>query len=175
MSGLAQPSVAPAGSRALMRDLGASAYAIVILLLTSIGVGAAGRRGILIPVAVPFALVLIVALRRLRPSAERWAWALFTLWLGSTYLQSGGAVERVILAGYGALALAGVLLNPWFLVAAWVAHPLWDLVPHSLPPVLKDLPTACLGFDWVIAAYLVTVAYRRRAQPQISRAGHASS
>ncbi|MFN7984825.1 MAG: DUF6010 family protein [Vicinamibacterales bacterium] len=146
----------------VLRRVGSSVYTLAILLLTSIGVGLAGRRGILIPVAAPFAVVLVLALRVLRPSAERAAWALFTLWLGSTYLQTGSAIERFALVAYGSLALAGVFLSPWWLVAAWVAHPLWDQVPRTLPPVLQDLPTACLFFDWVIAAYLVIGSYQQR-------------
>lgn len=139
---------------------GEAIYAIVVLLLTSVGVGAAARRGILIPVAVPFAAVLVVALRLLRPPAERAAWALFTVWLGTTYLQTGATSETVMALLYLAAALAGVFVSPWLLVAAWAAHPLWDLLPRTLPALLSDLPTACLFFDLAIAAYLAWVTAR---------------
>jgi len=135
-------------------------YALVVLLLTSAGVGAAARRGILIPVAVPFAGALIVTLRLLRPSAERGAWALFTVWLGSTYLSTGAGIETAAALAYVALALGGVFVSPWLLVAAWALHPAWDLLPRTLPDLLHDLPMACLLFDGAIALYLARVAYQ---------------
>ncbi len=143
-----------------------AAYALLILLLTSAGVGAAARRGILIPVAVPFAGVLIVALRLLRPSAEQGAWALFTVWLGTTYLSTGAGIETAAALVYLALALGGVFVSPWLLVAAWVLHPAWDLLPRTLPDVLHDLPMACLLFDGAIAFYLAWAAYQAgRSRP----------
>jgi hypothetical protein len=60
-----------------------------------------------------------------------------------------GALLIVILA-----AIAGVVWSPWFLVAIWVLHPIWDLLPRDLPEQQHDLPIACLMYDLVVAAYL---------------------
>lgn len=139
-----------------------SVYAVVILLATSVGVGLAARRGILIPVAAPFSLVLIASLRWMRPATERAAWALFTVWLGTTYLQTGAGIERVVGLAYVALALGGVFFTPWLLVAAWALHPVWDLMPRTLPELLHDLPMACLLFDGLIAGYLAWSARQQR-------------
>lgn len=149
--------------RLSLRRFASSVYVVAVLMLTSVGVGLAGRRGVLIPVAAPFAVVLVFALRVLRPAAERAAWAAFTLWLGSTYLQTGGVVERSVLLAYASMAAAGLFVSPWWLVAAWGVHPVWDLLPQrTLPLVLMNLPTACLLFDWVIAAYLTIASSRQR-------------
>lgn len=134
--------------------LGSGAYAFVLLVATSIGVGAAARGHLLIPVAVPFAGVLIAALRVLRPTAERHAWALFTVWLGTTYLSTGAGSETMMAGVYLALALGGSFISPWFLVVAWAIHPAWDLLPRTLPELLHDLPMACLLFDGAVAIYL---------------------
>ena len=58
-------------------------------MLTGSAIGAAAKAGYLIPAAVPFALVLILILRFMNPKLERIAWAAFTVWLGSTYVQLG--------------------------------------------------------------------------------------
>lgn len=136
---------------------GAGLYAFALLVATSIGVGVAARSH-LIPVALPFAGVLIAALRLIRPGAERHAWALFTVWLGTTYLQTGAGTETVLAVAYLALALAGSFVSPWFLVGAWAFHPVWDLLPRTLPELLQDLPMACLLFDGAIAVYLAWAA-----------------
>lgn len=151
--------------------VGAGLYAFALLIATSIGVGFAARGHLLIPVAVPFAGVLIAALRLLRPAFERHAWALFTVWLGTTYLQTGARTETIMAVVYLAMALAGSFASPWFLVAAWTFHPAWDLLPRSLPALLHDLPMACLLFDGAVAVYLGWAARtgwfapRHRPQP----------
>lgn len=147
-------SVAASRARLWGARVGAGAYAFALLIATSIGVGAAARGHLLIPVALPFAGVLIGALRLVRPTAERHAWALFTVWLGTTYLQTGAGTETVLSVAYLALALAGSFVSPWFLVAAWAFHPVWDLLPRTLPDLLQDLPMACLLFDGAVAVYL---------------------
>lgn len=153
-------AASPSLPRRIATRTGEALFVIVVIVLTSAGVGAAARRGILIPVAVPFAAVLVVVLRLLRPAAERAAWALFTVWLGTTYLQTGAGIETAAALVYIAAAIGGVLVSPWLLVAAWVAHPLWDLLPRELPDLLHDLPAACLFFDLAIASYLAWAATR---------------
>ncbi|MFD0888632.1 DUF6010 family protein, partial [Streptosporangium algeriense] len=73
---------------------------------------------------------------------------------------AGGGVEYVASGTVVALALLGVFRSPWFLVAAWVLHPVWDVaVPRHLEPPLTDLPAACVLYDLLVAGYL---AYRAR-------------
>jgi hypothetical protein len=54
-----------------------------------------------------------------------------------------------------AAAIAGAFWSPWFLVAIWFVHPLWDLIPRDLPDHQHDLPLACLIYDLVVALYLL--------------------
>jgi hypothetical protein len=54
-----------------------------------------------------------------------------------------------------AAAIAGAFWSPWFLIAIWFVHPLWDLIPRDLPDHQHDLPLACLIYDLVVALYLL--------------------
>lgn len=63
--------------------------------------------------------------------------------------------------GFGALALLGARVSPWFLALGWLAHGPWDLAGHGL----EDLsympawyPGACFGFDLVAGCYLAVRA-----------------
>ena len=57
------------------------------------------------------------------------------------------------------MAVAGVRGSPWWLVAGWALHPVWDVPLHYLGPGHAFAPEsyaiACLSWDWVIAAYLI--------------------
>lgn len=146
----------------LARVIGATLFLLVLLVATSAGVGLAARNGLLVIVAVPFAAVLVVVLRAFGPAVERAGWALFTAWLGTTYLQTGAGIETAVALGYVALGLVGAFAWPWAFVLAWAGHPFWDLVPRTLPPLLVDLPTACLFFDGFIAIYLAWAIWNER-------------
>ncbi len=134
------------------------AYLVVVLVVVSSGVSLLAKAEILIPAAAPFGLILIAALFWLAPRPQLVGWGLFTLWLSTTYLTLGGIEIAATLVVAG-LAVLGVLRSSWFLVAAWVIHPVWDLVPRQLPDLLHDLPVACLIYDLLIAGYL---AWRSR-------------
>ncbi len=70
--------------------------------------------------------------------------------------------ELVGVGIYGTMGLLGLRGSPWWLAAAWAAHPLWDVALHyfgpggSFAPVGYTIP--CLSFDLLVAAY-VAVAY----------------
>lgn len=146
----------------LARGLGAAVFLLVLLVATSAGVGLAARNGVLVIVAVPFAAVLVIVLRTLGATVERAGWALFTVWLGTTYLQTGAGMETALALVYVALGLVGAFASPWAFVLAWAGHPFWDLLPRTLPPLLVDLPTACLFFDGFIAIYLAWAIWNER-------------
>ena len=111
-------------------------YILFLIMLTGSAIGTAAKAGYLIPTAVPFALVLILILRFMNPKLERIAWAAFTVWLGSTYVQLGNLIEYGLFFAYIALALLGVLKSPYFFVAAWLFHPVWDFIPRELPEAI---------------------------------------
>ena len=63
-----------------VRRLGVSLAILALLVGSGAGVGAAARSGRLIPVAFPFALALILVLRRFGAPAERWGLSLIHIW-----------------------------------------------------------------------------------------------
>lgn len=140
-------------------------YVVLLLILAGFGVAAAANAGILISVAVPFAAVLILGLRMMGAKPELIAWAAFTVWLGSTYLQTSQPVEYLVLLIYILAAILGLFKSPYFLAAAWLIHPGWDFVQRVLPPQLVDLPKACVLFDLPIGIYLVWGTLVGRLQP----------
>lgn len=152
-------------------------YLAGLLYLTGFGVDSAAANAALIPFALPAALVLILAmrllgLRRIGRRMELVGWAVFTVWLGTTYVVTSPTVmwfEVVVLVGYVGLALLGVAKSPYFLAVAWLLHPVWDFVPRELPALLTDLPTACILFDVPIGIYLVLGAATGRWRVLASR------
>lgn len=75
-------------------------------------------------------------------------------------------IELSGLIVFGGLAFAG-LRSTWLLLAAgWAAHMAWDAVPHLAMPGGSFAPLwyvmLCLGFDAVIAAYIVWSSLRER-------------
>ena len=70
-------------------------------------------------------------------------------------------VELAGVGLYGAVSWAGLRGSPWWIVAGWALHPVWDIVLHyvgsgrAFAPVWFTVP--CVSFDLGVAAY---VAYR---------------
>lgn len=72
-----------------------------------------------------------------------------SIWMG---------VELAGVAVYAALAVVGVRYSPWWLVAGWLLHPLWDVVLHYFGPGHAFAPEsytiACVTWDWIAASML---------------------
>src|SRR5215212_4055275 len=70
-------------------------------------------------------------------------------------------VELVGVVVFGTLVLLGLRGSPWWLVAGWVLHPLWDAGLHYFGPGSSFAPEpyaiACISFDWVVAGYIAIV------------------
>lgn len=147
---------------AIVKGAGRTVYIVLLLYLAGLAIGSAAREHMLIPVALPFAAALVLAARVLGPRTELAAWAVLTVWLGSTYLQTGATRETVAFVVYAGLALLGAFKSPYVLAAAWLLHPLWDFVPRELPALLTDLPAACILFDVPIGLYLLWNARKGR-------------
>ncbi len=154
---------------------GQTLLVLAIIVASGAGVSAAARAGVLIQAAFPFAVGLVVLLRLFPAPAERWAWVGFTVWLGSTYLATGAAMERVALVAYMVAAALGAFVSPLYLVAAWLLHPVWDFLPRTLPPLLTDLPVACLLFDLPIGAYIAWAWKQRRWDRRLVADGEAAT
>lgn len=56
---------------------------------------------------------------------------------------------------YAALGIAGVKRSPWWLVAGWALHPVWDVPLHYFGPGHAFTPEsyaiACAAWDWIAA------------------------
>jgi hypothetical protein len=139
------------------RTLAGTAQALYVLLVavaTVAFIGWATDHDVLLAVALPLGLALVGALAWLPARPQHLAWAGLSVWLLATVYLGHGAKEYGALAAVLLLAVAGTFVSPWFLVALWALHPLWDLVPRDLPAHQHDLPHACLVYDLVVAAYL---------------------
>jgi hypothetical protein len=80
-------------------------------------------------------------------------------------------VEVAGIAIYTAMGWRGLRGSPWWLVAGWAAHPLWDVVlhfigpGHAFAPVTYTIP--CLTYDFAVAAiYAVQLVVIRRGAVQ---------
>jgi hypothetical protein len=149
----------------VLKRVAVATYLLILLYAAGVGIDLAANERLLIPYALPAAIVLIVAVRVLGKKAELAGWAVFTIWLGSTYLLSGDSVatvEVIAFLAYLSLGLLGAFRSPYFLALAWLLHPAWDFFPRALPDVLQDLPTACILFDVPIGLYLIWYARRGR-------------
>jgi hypothetical protein len=71
------------------------------------------------------------------------------------------AVETAGLALYGILAWLGLKTSPWWLALGWAGHVVWDLALHLEPAhatVPMWYPWGCVGFDLIVAGYLLSLA-----------------
>jgi len=121
------------------------------------------RAGHLIVGVVPLAIALVVAFAWLEPKWQTGAWAGAGFWLLSlVYVVTGDSKEYIFFVAVAIVTILGAYKSPWFLVGLWFVHPLWDLIPRSLPPHLHDLPIACLIYDLIVAFYLVWAIRTKR-------------
>ncbi|MFF0578093.1 DUF6010 family protein [Streptosporangium saharense] len=146
-----------------VRITGWVVYVVVVMVAMTHAIGVVARADLLVAAALPLGVVLVLALCWLPGRVELAAWGAVTVGiLAPTYLAHGG-VEYAALAVVVALTLLGMFRSPWFLVAAWVLHPVWDVVvPRHLEPPLTDLPMACVLYDLLVAAYLAYRTHRGR-------------
>jgi uncharacterized protein DUF6010 len=82
------------------------------------------------------------------------------------------ALEFIGVSAFGALAWLGVRRSPAWLALGWATHVGWDVGLHlgvGAPPFVPAFfPTFCIGFDLVVAVYVLSRVYARRgsgAQP----------
>ncbi len=149
-----------------LRSVGYTAYVAVVAIAMSYGIGFGTSAGLLIPLALPLGIAFVAAMFWLPDRVQLVGWAVLTVWLLSTTYLGFGDQEYFALVAIVVLSLLGVFKSPWFLVAAWALHPLWDvLVPRHLHDSLTDLPIGCLIYDLVIALYLGWRASRGRLAP----------
>lgn len=130
-------------------------YIVLLLYLAGLGIDSAAKEEMLIQTALPFAAILIPAVKVLGRKSELPGWAVFTIWLGSAYLPIGKPVDYVAFLVYLNMAFVGVYKSPYILALAWLFHPVLDFIPRELPAMFKDLPVACIVFDIPIGLYIL--------------------
>jgi ABC transporter len=106
-------------------------------------------------------LCALLGLRRIGANGEQLAWAAFSVWPGSTYLQTNAPLEYALLLLYTLLAVLGIFKAPYLLAMAWLFHPVWNFLPRDLPPDLSDSPLACVLFDIPIEGVRVHLQSKR--------------
>jgi hypothetical protein len=83
------------------------------------------------------------------------------------------AVELLGIAFYGAIGARGIKGSAWWLVAGWLAHPVWDIALHYVGPGRSfapvDYTVPCLTYDIAVAA-IVAVAIVSGRMPQLRHA-----
>lgn len=74
-------------------------------------------------------------------------------------------IELLQVIAFSVLGLIGWRGPAKWLALGWALHPLWDFGLHYLGPGNTFAPmsyvTACISFDWVVAAYIF-IAYRSK-------------
>lgn len=129
-------------------------YVGVVSLGISYLIGFLTNLDLLLIAALPLGVFLVLLLAWLPSRSQLVAWGAITIWLLSTVYLGASDIEYIMLFAVVAASVAGVFWSPYFLVAIWIIHPVWDLIPRDLPDHLHDLPLACLIYDLVVALYL---------------------
>jgi hypothetical protein len=142
---------------------------ILLLPLEYLIVAKLQRRQATWPVAA-VALLAVLALQALdvvAPAAVLAAVALVVLVWGAVdgqLLRPGAfGVQALGMLGFGALALAGLVVDPdlgrWLVAAGWFLHGVWDFVYFKLDRVVaRSYAEWCGAFDILVAAELVFLA-----------------
>lgn len=130
-------------------------YVGLIAVGVSYVIGFATQADLLLVAALPLGISLVAALAWLPAKAQLVGWSATTAWLLSTVYLGTSDLEWFMLFAVLAAAIAGAVWSPWFLIAIWFIHPLWDLIPRDLPEHQHDLPWACFIYDLVVAFYLL--------------------
>jgi hypothetical protein len=76
------------------------------------------------------------------------------------------ALEGVGVALFTALAWLGLRVSLWWLTLGWLAHVGWDVGLHldrPQPVVGPWYPLLCVGFDLVVAGFLLSAAGTSRS------------
>jgi hypothetical protein len=119
--------------------------------------------GHLLSGALPLGVGLVLSLAWLAPRWQCGAWAALTLWLlPLVYAATGSPIEYAALVIVVAGTLLGIFRSPWFLVGVWFFHPVWDMLPRTLPAARHDFPVACLIYDLIVACYLTWAVRKGR-------------
>lgn len=83
------------------------------------------------------------------------------------------AVEMTGVAIYGSIALFSFMGSPWFLVAGFLARPLWAIQFHYIGTgsafTPEWIPLVETGFDLVLAAFAGFMATRRAAPAPVAQ------
>jgi hypothetical protein len=75
------------------------------------------------------------------------------------------AYEAVGVALFAGFAWLGLRFAPWWLAAGWITHVGWDVGLHldrAQPVVGAWYPLLCVGFDLVVAGFILRTARRPR-------------
>lgn len=95
---------------------------------------------------------------------------MITAWMGMTYAHSGAWFEILVFVCIMLVGILGYLTSPWWFVAAWGFHLLWNFLPretdhhaaHATMGHLGISQAASATYDVIIFAYLLVAALAGR-------------
>ena len=110
--------------------------------------------------------VFILLARRMGVGRELWLYSVALVIAALIYLVFAArgaslswlALELAGLAVFTILAWLGLKISAWILAFGWAAHAAWDAILHKLTDadfVPAWYPLVCLGFDLLLAGYIV--------------------
>ena len=111
------------------------------------------------------AVITIGFIRRKAVQSERGSYATVLIVMAIVYVAfplwtrdlEWVLIETAGLAGFIVIAVLGRKVSPWFLVVGMFAHVIWDMAHHanvSAAFVPQWYPTACFGYDLLVAGYI---------------------
>jgi hypothetical protein len=75
-------------------------------------------------------------------------------------------IESVVVLIYLGVAVSGLLVSAWWLVAGYVLHGIWDLLHHNRAfgaRVVRWYIPFCVLYDWLIALFLLVLIVVQRS------------
>jgi hypothetical protein len=70
-------------------------------------------------------------------------------------------IEIIVASAFVMMAIFGLWISPWILIAGLFLHGLWDIAHHTKMFRLAKIPEwyvpFCAAYDWVIAVYLTFI------------------
>jgi len=79
----------------------------------------------------------------------------------SSHSKRARIIEIIVASAFVLIAIYGLWVSPWILIAGLFLHGVWDLAHHNNVFNLAEIPKwyvpFCASYDWAMAIYLAIV------------------